>query len=71
MYVPWKFPTKMRTRSSQLCICLADKCSSHVRFESARCNDKLRMMTSSVVAPCDNPPRQIPYYRLRPIHFGR
>jgi hypothetical protein len=21
--------------------------------------------------PCDNPPRKIPYYRLRPIHFGR
>jgi hypothetical protein len=20
--------------------------------------------------PCDNPPRKIPYYRLRPIHFG-
>jgi hypothetical protein len=19
---------------------------------------------------CDNPPRKIPYYRLRPIHFG-
>jgi hypothetical protein len=22
-------------------------------------------------AHCDNPPRKIPYYRLRPIHFGR
>jgi hypothetical protein len=22
-------------------------------------------------ANCDNPPRKIPYYRLRPIHFGR
>jgi hypothetical protein len=21
-------------------------------------------------ALCDNPPRKIPYYRLRPIHFG-
>jgi hypothetical protein len=20
---------------------------------------------------CDNPPRKIPYYRLRPIHLGR
>jgi hypothetical protein len=20
---------------------------------------------------CDNPPRKIPYYRLRPIHFGQ
>jgi hypothetical protein len=23
-----------------------------------------------VVVFCDNPPREIPYYRLRPIHFG-
>jgi hypothetical protein len=22
------------------------------------------------LARCDNPPRKIPYYRLRPIHFG-
>jgi hypothetical protein len=21
-------------------------------------------------AECDNPPRKVPYYRLRPIHFG-
>jgi hypothetical protein len=21
-------------------------------------------------AGCDNPPRKVPYYRLRPIHFG-
>jgi hypothetical protein len=24
-----------------------------------------------VVYICDNPPRKIPYYSLRPIHFGR
>jgi hypothetical protein len=35
----------------QLCIWLVDRCSSHIRAESARCNGKLRMMTSSVVAP--------------------
>jgi hypothetical protein len=29
----------------------AGKCSSHVRAESVRCSDRLRMMTSSVVAP--------------------
>jgi hypothetical protein len=23
-----------------------------------------------VVGRCDNPPRKIPYYRLRPFHFG-
>jgi hypothetical protein len=22
------------------------------------------------VVVCDNPPRKVPYYRLRPIHFG-
>jgi hypothetical protein len=32
-------------------IWLAGRCSSHVRAESARCNGRLRMMTSSVVAP--------------------
>jgi hypothetical protein len=25
---------------------------------------------SKIMAHCDNPPRKIPYYRLRPIHFG-
>jgi hypothetical protein len=41
---------KVWTRSSQLCIWLAGICSSHVRAESARCNSRLRTMTSSVVA---------------------
>jgi hypothetical protein len=41
----------VRTRSSLLCIWLAGRCSSHVCAESARCNGRLRMMTSSVVAP--------------------
>jgi hypothetical protein len=50
-YVPWKFPTKVRTRSSQLWICLAGRCSSHVHAELARCSGRLRMITSSVVAP--------------------
>jgi hypothetical protein len=39
------------TRSSQLWIWLAGKCSSHVRAASPRCRGKLRMMTSSLVAP--------------------
>jgi hypothetical protein len=30
-YVPWKFPMNVRTRSSQLWIWLAGRCSSHVR----------------------------------------
>jgi hypothetical protein len=50
-YVPWKLPTNMRTRSSQLWIWLAGRCSSHVRAASPRCKGKLRMMTSSPVAP--------------------
>jgi nucleobase transporter 1/2 len=25
---------------------------------------------SAAATACDNPPRKIPYYRLRPIHFG-
>jgi hypothetical protein len=35
----------VQTKSSQLWIWLADRCSSHVRAESARCNGRLRMMT--------------------------
>jgi hypothetical protein len=50
-YVPWKFPTKVRTRSSQLWIWLAGRCSSHIHTESARCSGRLQMITSSVVAP--------------------
>jgi hypothetical protein len=50
-YVPWKFPMNVRTRSSHLWIWLAGRCSSHVRAESARCRRRLRMMTSSLVAP--------------------
>jgi hypothetical protein len=49
-YVPWKFPTKVQTRSSQLWIWLAGRCMSHVHAESARCSGRLQMMTSSVVA---------------------
>jgi hypothetical protein len=50
-YVSWKFPMKVRTRSSQLWFWLAGRCSSHVRAESVRCGGRLRMITSSVVAP--------------------
>jgi hypothetical protein len=50
-YVPWKFPTNVRTKSSQLWIWPAGRCSSQVHVESERCNGKLRMMTLSVVAP--------------------
>jgi hypothetical protein len=50
-YVPWKFPTNVWTKSSQLWIWLAGRCSSHVRAESVRCRGRLRMMTSLLVAP--------------------
>jgi hypothetical protein len=39
------------TRSSQSWIWLADRCSSHVHAESARCRGRLRMIASSLVAP--------------------
>jgi hypothetical protein len=29
-----------------------------------------RRAAPDLVPCCDNPPRKIPYYRLRPIHFG-
>jgi hypothetical protein len=38
-------------RPSQLWIWLAGRCSSHVRAESVRYSGRLRMITSSVVAP--------------------
>jgi hypothetical protein len=32
----------------------------------------VELLADDLVDPttCDNPPRKIPYYRLRPIHFG-
>jgi hypothetical protein len=30
----------------------------------------LRDQLLQLEGQCDNPPRKIPYYRLRPIHFG-
>jgi hypothetical protein len=51
MYVPWKFPTNVRTKLSQLWIWLGGKCLSHVRVESVRCSGRLRIITASVVAP--------------------
>jgi hypothetical protein len=50
-YVPWKFLTNVQTRSSQLWIWLGGRCSNHVWVESVRCSGRLRMITSSVVAP--------------------
>jgi hypothetical protein len=50
-YVPWKLPTNVHTKSSQLWIWLGGRCSTHVRAEYARCSGRLRMMTSLVVAP--------------------
>jgi hypothetical protein len=50
-YVHWKFHMNVRTRLSQLWIWLAGRCSSHVRAELVRCRGRLRMITSSLVAP--------------------
>jgi hypothetical protein len=51
MYVPWKFPTNVQTKLSQLWIWLGGKCSSHIPAESASCSGRLLMITTSVVAP--------------------
>jgi hypothetical protein len=44
-------PHKGEVQVVPVWIWLAGRCSSHVRAESARCSGRLRMMTSSVVAP--------------------
>jgi hypothetical protein len=41
----------------------------------AELSERFRMAHGGGAVPawersCDNPPRKIPYYRLRPIHFG-
>jgi hypothetical protein len=43
-YVPWKFPAKALTRSSQLEICAGGKCSSQARAASERNRERLLMM---------------------------
>jgi hypothetical protein len=35
-----------------------------------RNHDNEATSRSADLGRCDNPPRKIPYYRLRPIHFG-
>jgi hypothetical protein len=41
-------------------------------FVKSKFPDEQELPPSLFAAPplCDNPPRKIPYYRLRPIHFG-
>ena len=51
MYVPWKFPTKIFTKSRQLWICKGGRCSSQARTESDRNKGRLRMMSRSSFAP--------------------
>jgi hypothetical protein len=43
-YVPWKFPAKALTRSSQSEICAGGRCSSHAWAASERKRGRLRMM---------------------------
>jgi hypothetical protein len=33
-------------------------------------HDRAVKLLQSLDRTCDNPPRKVPYYRLRPIHFG-
>jgi hypothetical protein len=50
-YVPWKFPAKTLTRSSQSEICAGGRCSSHTRAASERKRGMLRMMRLSSSVP--------------------
>jgi hypothetical protein len=51
MYIPWKFPAKALTRSSQSEICAGWKCSSQARAASERKRGRLRMMRLSSSVP--------------------
>jgi uncharacterized protein YeeX (DUF496 family) len=37
---------------------------------AAMIESKISTLSNTQEADCDNPPRKIPYYRQRPIHFG-
>jgi hypothetical protein len=50
-YVPWKFPAKALTRSSQSEICAGGRCSSQARAASERKRGRLRMMRLSPSVP--------------------
>jgi hypothetical protein len=50
-YVPWKFPAKALTRSSQLEICAGGRCSSQARAASERNRGRLWMMRLSSSVP--------------------
>jgi hypothetical protein len=50
-YVPWKFPAKALTRSSQLEIYAGGRCSSQARAASERNRGRLRMMRLSSSVP--------------------
>jgi hypothetical protein len=50
-YVPWKFPAKALTRSSQPKICAGGRCSSQAWAASERKRGRLRMMRLSSSVP--------------------
>jgi hypothetical protein len=50
-----------------------DRCYLHRRATAARSSLTTKVNSLANGSPygyCDNPPRKIPYYRLKPIHFG-
>jgi hypothetical protein len=51
MYVPWRFPAKALTRSSQSEIYAGGRCSSHVWAASERKRGRLQMMRLSSFVP--------------------
>jgi ribonuclease HI len=46
----------------------AEVCKLKAHFEGLEFHHICR--DNNVAADCDNPPRKVAYYRLRPIHFG-
>jgi hypothetical protein len=44
--------------------------SRAVQQRLRRFDEERRRVIGEELRKCDNPPRKIPYYRLRPIHFG-
>jgi hypothetical protein len=50
-YVPWKFPAKALTRSSQSEIYAGGRCSSQARAVSERKRGRLQMMRLSLSVP--------------------
>jgi hypothetical protein len=66
-------PLRKAPRGSTHLLVAIDKFSKWVEVHpitNLRVEQAVTFFTDIVYRFCDNPPRKIPYYRLRPIHFG-